>query len=339
MYIVPTTETLKTLLIPAIQQRLAENLPDAQRLFNGFYEGLPGMVMDRYGPTLVIFNHAEPGEHHAIIQAVSRWALDQLPGITAVLLKERQSADERLKNGVLIAGQSLATTIQEMSVQYALDLQMNQDAGFYLDTRNLRRWLLDNMSGRRVLNTFAYTGSLGVAAGVGGASQVFQTDLNPAVLKIAERSWLLNALPKPLHQHQAGDFFRIVGRLRHQGRLFDCVILDPPYFSVTEAGRVDLQEGTTRLVNKVRPLVGHEGWLVVINNALYHPGSDFMAEIMKLCQSKYLQMESMIPIPPDITGYPNTVVDSPPADPSPFNHPTKIVILKAFRKDQRRPAD
>lgn len=322
-------------MIRAIQQRQPANLPEAYRLFNGFYEGLPGLVLDRYGPALVIFEHGQPGEYQNIIQEISRWALENLQGLNAVLLKQRQHSDERAKNGILIRGDRLPESIQEFDVHYALDLQMNQDAGFYLDTRQLRRWLKENMSGLRVLNTFAYTGSLGVAAGVGGASEVIQTDINQHFLKIAEESWQMNDLPQDRSQRQAGDFFRVVGRLRNQDQLFGCVILDPPYFSATEAGRVDLQEGTTRLINKIRPLVGHQGWLVVINNALYLSGEEFIAEINALCQSEYLQFSDIIPIPPDITGYPETIVDAPPADPSPFNHPTKIVVLKVFRKDKR----
>jgi len=133
-----------------------------------------------------------------------------------------------------------------------------------------------------------------------------------------------------------GDFFRVTGKFRNQNQLFDCVILDPPYFSTTEAGQIKLQKGTTSLINKVRPLVGHEGWLVVINNALYLSGKDFMAEIVSLCQSNYLEMESIIPVPADITGYPETIVNGPPVDPAPFNHPTKMVILNVFRKDKKR---
>jgi 23S rRNA (cytosine1962-C5)-methyltransferase len=323
-------------LVYAIQQRRPIDLPQAYRLFNGFYEGLPGLVLDRYGPTLVAYEHGQPGEHREIIQAISRWALESLEGISAALLKTRQAADEHLKNGVLIAGETLPNSIQEFGVQYTLDLQMNQDAGFYLDTRNLRRWLKEKMAGKRVLNTFAYTGSLGVAAGVGGANEVFQTDLHQKYLEIAKKSWALNALPKERCQLVTGNFFRVVGRLRRQDQLFDCVILDPPYFSATEAGQVDLQSGTTRLINKIRPLVGHEGSLVVINNALFHSGEDFMAEINALCQSDYLKMVRRVPVPPDITGYPNTIVDAPPVDPAPFNHPTKIAVLRVFRKDQQR---
>jgi 23S rRNA (cytosine1962-C5)-methyltransferase len=55
-----------------------------------------------------------------------------------------------------------------------------------------------------------------------------------------------------------------------------------------------------------------------------------------LCKGPYLSLEEIIPVPPDVTGYPDTIVDAPPVDPTPFNHPTKIAILKVFRKDQRK---
>jgi 23S rRNA (cytosine1962-C5)-methyltransferase len=131
----------------------------------------------------------------------------------------------------------------------------------------------------------------------------------------------------------AGDFFRVAGRLRADQRLFDCVILDPPFFSSTQAGTVDLLGETSRLVNKVRPLVAHQGWLVVINNALFRSGKDFMAELEDLCHSPYIAFEQMIHIPPDITGFPDTIIGQPPTDAAPFNHPTKIAILRLTRKD------
>ena len=322
------------IIIDAVEQR--RSIPpstNAYRLFNGFYEGIPGLVLDRYGSALVILDHAEPGENSILIDEISQWALQHLTGLDAVLNKVRQSTDDRLRCGILRTGNTLPDVASEFGVQYALNLQMHQDASFYLDTRCLRKWLKENMAGKRVLNAFAYTGSLGVAAGAGGALQVMQTDLKEKFLHIAQQSWTLNNLPAGKVQYLPGDFFRVIGRMRTAGRLFDCIILDPPFFSSTDAGKVDLLGEMTRLINKARPLVAHDGWLVVINNALFLPGAEFMAELGALCQSEYLAFETMIPIPTDITGYPETITSQPPVDPAPFNHPTKIAILKVYRKD------
>jgi 23S rRNA (cytosine1962-C5)-methyltransferase len=306
------------------------------RLFNGFYEGIPDLVIDRYGPALVIFNHTESSMLDGVIQEFIDWVSDHLDGVDSVLLKKRQHPNEEIRNGVLISGESLPKAVIEYGVHYALDLTMNQDASFYPDTRELRRWLRANGAGKRVLNTFAYTGSLGVAAGASGAARVVQTDLNRQFLNLAEKSWQLNDLAQDKCEIIVGDFFRVAARLRHAEALFDIVILDPPFFSTTEAGKVDLEAGTIRLINKVRPLVAHEGFLVAVNNALFLSGEDYMMELQALCESPYLQFEDIIPVPPDVTGTPETVVDAPPVDPAPFNHPTKIALLRAFRKDERQ---
>ena len=309
---------------------------NAYRIFNGFYEGIPGLVLDRYGSALVIFDHSETREFSHLIDEIKHWAVSDFNGLDSVLYKQRQHPESSMRQGQLLVGSQLPDQIVEFGVRYAVDLQLHQDASFYLDTRHLRQWLIDNMAGKRVLNTFAYTGSLGIAAGAGGASHMIQTDLNEKFLLIAQRSWALNQLPVEKHHTITGDFFRVTGRLRNEGTLFDCVIVDPPFFSTTNAGKVDLQDETTRLINKVRPIVAHQGWLVVINNALFHSGASFMAELGSLCKSEYLNLESTITIPTDITGYPETIVTLPPVDPAPFNHPTKIAILKVLRKDLRK---
>lgn len=333
---IPRNQAVPKILNAVQQRELLFDNTNAFRLFNGFYEGLPGLVIDRYYGTLVIFNHEETSYLDETIKTITDWISLNLPGIDSILIKQRRSSNQEMVNGILISGNTISEKITEYDVTYAVNLQINQDASFYLDTRNLRRWLLDHSSGLRVLNTFAYTGSLGVAAGMGGAVEVVQTDINPGFLELARQSWSLNDLDPENCEIIPGDFFRVTGRMRHSERLFGCVILDPPYFSTTEAGKVDLQGEIVPLINKVRPLVAHEGWLVVINNALFVPGIEFINELKALCESPYLTLKEIIPVPPDVTGYPDTIVDPPPADPSPFNHPTKIAILKAFRKDKRK---
>ncbi len=323
-------------IIKAFGYRSSEDLStQAYRLFNGFYEGKPGLVIDRYGPAIVIMNHDQPGIFRVIIEELSGWISTNMQDIQAILLKERLSLDDSMKNGRLIDGRALPDCIDEASVKYALDLQLNQDAGFYIDTRLLRQWLYKNIKGRRVLNTFAYTGSLGVAAGAGQASSVVQTDLNMHFLNVAKISWELNGLNPSSLKFFAGDFFKIIGRMRQDDKLFDCVILDPPFFSDTSAGKIVLENDTVRLINKVRPLIAHGGKLVVVNNSLYLSGEEFFNDIRDLCTSEYLNFEKIIKIPEDMTGYPKTIVSSPPVDPYPFNHPTKIVVLHVTRKDQR----
>ena len=211
---------------------------------------------------------------------------------------------------------------------YAIDLTLHQDASFYIDMRGLRAWLKANASGLSVFNAFAYTGSLGAACRAGGAARVLQVDLNRRFLNLAKDTFSLNGWPIQRADFLAEDFFRLAGYLRRRAETFDLVILDPPFFSATSAGRVDLVGDPARLINKVRPLVRGGGRLIAVNNAIFTSGEEFMRDLEGLGADGYLAVEEIIPALEDICGYPATRLTNPPADPAPFNHPTKIAVLR-----------
>lgn len=311
-------------------------LTNACRLFNGYYEGLPGLVIDRYGKTLLISNHSrQPESLAALVDQVVQICTSTVEEVESILLKTRHSKGLEARKGRLLLGQRLPPEINENGVRYAIDLRLNQDDSFYLDTRNLRAWLKQNSKGLRVLNFFAYTGSLGVAALAGEAAEVLQTDSNAGFLAVAQKSRQLNNLPDKMRLWKS-DYFKAIASLKQNKALFDIVILDAPFFSESRHGKVDLQKEQVKLVNKARPLVAHGGRLILINNALYVPGRQVISEIEELGRSGHIYLEQTIDIPQDVTGYPETIRSQPPADPAPFNHPTKISILKVTRKDQAR---
>lgn len=329
------TEQILSLVARAIEARylfLDERHETAVRLFNGFREGCPQLVVELFGTTAVLYNYADPpAELDAVLTAVPPLLREQFPWLQAILVKTRHGSEDE-KRGVLRWGGPLTSKIREHGVRYALELTLNQDASFYLDTRHVRRWALDNLAGKEVLNTFAYTGSLGVAAAAAGASRVLQTDLNKRFLNVAKTSYTLNGLVIDKKLFQAGDFWRQMSQLNRAGEQFDCVFLDPPFFAQTAAGTVDLNQGMARLVNKVRPLVRHGGHIIAINNALYVSGADYLAELQALCADGYVEVEQLIPVPEDCTGYPHPQTTPPITDPAPFNHSTKIALLKITHK-------
>lgn len=305
----------------------------AFRLFNGFWEGYPSFVADLYGRTLLLHNYANVSEDaEGFVQAAQDFYLAQLPWLEGVVVKTRRGETPEAKNGRLVWGEVMIDRVVEFDVRYAIDLTMNRDASFYLDTRNLRRWVLDNVAGKRVLNTFAYTSSLGVAAQAGGAKRVLHTDLNKKFLNIAKTSYTLNGLPIDKRDFRTADFFSLMKQLKREGRQFEYVFIDPPFFSTTQKGRVDLAQNMTRLINKIRPLVTNGGHIVAINNALFLSGQDYMNALQSLCVGDYVEIESLIPVAEDFTGYPETRVENMIKDPTPFNHSTKIAILKINHK-------
>lgn len=308
----------------------------AYRCFNGFSEGMDGLVIDRFDQTLVISNHSrDPQSLENAIRDTVQFALSQDPKLESILLKTRHSVDATDRLGRLVYGSTLPERIIENGTTYALDLLLNQDNSFYCDTRNLRLWLKDNCRGKSVLNTFAYTGSLGIAALAGGATALAQTDLNPKALAVARRSYQLNDFEKKMTLI-GRDFFSVVNDFKKRGVLFDIVILDSPFFSKTTYGKVDLQAGNRKLINKVRPLVGDGGFLILINNALFVSGRQIMDEVSQMSASGYLTLDQIVSVPADLTGYPDTISGTALVSAAPFNHPTKICVLKVSRKDKTR---
>lgn len=331
---------LLTALETALRARIDSlNKPHqgAVRLFNGFLEGCPDLVVEVYADTLVVLDHTKPQTNlPESVEQIMAFYQAHLPWLTTGLLKRRHSAKEQDRKGILMFGKKPATAILEQNVWYAIDLCLNQDTSFYLDTRNLRQWALKNLAGKRVLNTFAYTGSLGIAALSGGATQVIQTDRNIQFLSLAGISCSLNGFTFQRSDFRVGDFFPQIARLKKEGALFDCLFLDPPFFSSTAKGKVNLMTENTRLINKVRPLVAHNGWLVAVNNALFLSGDIYLSILKTLCADGYMNLETIIPVPNDCIGNPKFADCSQPADPSPFNHATKIAVLRILRKSKNR---
>ena len=335
----PPSVTLLDILGRAIKAR--GNLIDpkhetALRLFNGFLEGDPDLVVDLYARTAVLYNYATPPNTiQILLGAIQQTLLDFLPWLRAIVVKTRHGSGDQDRFGRLVYGENCDRRISEHGVCYAIDVLINQDASLYLDTRNLRMWAIKNLSGKTVLNTFAYTGSYGVAAAVGGAELVVHLDLNRRYLNLAKTSYALNGITVDRSDFIQGDFWKSINRLKRADELFDCIFLDPPFFSTSQGGTVDLLSNNKSTINKVRPLIKDGGYLVAINNALYVSGADYLRTLEDLCEDGYLVIESLIPVPPDITGYAHTQVGNLPVDPSPFNHSTKIALLSVRRKDGR----
>ena len=98
----------------------------------------------------------------------------------------------------------------------------------------------------------------------------------------------------------AGDFWPQISHLKRDGARFDCVIVDPPLFSRTRQGTVDLVEAGQRVLNKVRPLIADGGTLVTINNALFVSGASYLKMLEALCADGYLTLETPHPRPPGL---------------------------------------
>lgn len=313
----------------------------AFRAFNGFVEGDPSLSLEVFGRCLVLHDRGVAPEGDAAkVRAACDEVFARWPWLTCALWKVRRSEDPALRNGRLLRGERghLPTTVREHGVTYAIDLTLNRDASFYVDTSELRRWLLAECAGRSVFNAFAYTGSLGVAARAGGARRVVQVDRSARFLSLARRSWAANGWEKLDRRDMVvEDFFRAVARFKASASLFDLAIVDPPFFSQGPSGTVDLEDEPLRLLDKVQPLVAHGGRIVLVNNALFLSGARWLEALESRCAKGYLAIEHRIDVDPWSVGARDGDLENVwPSDPSPFLHPTKIVVLSVRRKDERR---
>jgi 23S rRNA (cytosine1962-C5)-methyltransferase len=139
---------------------------------------------------------------------------------------------------VLIEGDpadSLTTVVTEAGVRYGIDFAAGYSVGFFMDQRG-NRALLRRIAPRNLLNTFAYTCSFSVVAGLAGG-QTLSVDLSKKSLDRGRKNFALNGLADTGHRFLADDALDVLPRLERRGEKFDAIVLDPPTFSRGNRGR------------------------------------------------------------------------------------------------------
>lgn len=142
-------------------------------------------------------------------------------------LKTRQIQKEN-KQYDKFSEQENRFVIKEQGRKYLVDLEQYLDTGLFLDHRWLRNHVQSFAENKKVLNLFAYTGSISVAAAKGGAKEVISVDTSKTYLKWAEENFALNALRSHKHKFIRAD---VIDYLRNCKDKFDLIIADPPTFS------------------------------------------------------------------------------------------------------------
>ncbi len=222
----------------ALRERLAV-ASDGVRLVHAESDGLPGLVVDRYGDTLV----AQFGA-----AGVERWkpviadALLELTGLTR--LYERSDTSSRQLEGLPAASGWLrgegdtALVLREHGWQLGLDIASGHKTGYYLDQRDNRavcRDLVQRFQLAEVLNCYCYTGGFSVAALAGGAQRVVSVDSSGPALQQAAANVALNGQDAARCEWLDADVNATLRRFIDEGRQFDAIVLDPPKLAPTAA--------------------------------------------------------------------------------------------------------
>lgn len=210
---------------------------DAFREIHAESDGLPGVIVDRYGPYRVI-QLLTAGAEAWRSKLIELAAAD--PGILGVF--ERSDADVRQLEGLPprsgpASGEipSGPVEIRENGLRFLVDLRRGQKTGFYLDQRDHRRLVGQLAAGAEVLDCFTYTGGFSVAALRGGAAGVLAVDSSAPALEMATANVRLNQVDDGRWRTQPGDAFEELRRMRDARRRYDLIILDPPRFAATSA--------------------------------------------------------------------------------------------------------
>jgi 23S rRNA (cytosine1962-C5)-methyltransferase len=216
---------------------------DAYRLVYAEADGLPGLIVDRYGDWLAV-QCLTLGMARRQAEIVALLAdLQQPEGIYA-----RDDADVRRKEGLPLEAGPLEGAAPPDRLQivenghcFWVDVKRGHKTGFYLDQRENRNRAATYCDGAEVLNAFAYSGAFGVVAGLAGARSVVNVEASAEALALAEENLICNGCaPQAM---VAGDVFQVLRHYRDEHRTFDMVILDPPKFASSQGQVLNASRG------------------------------------------------------------------------------------------------
>lgn len=208
---------------------------DAMRLIHGEADGLPGLIVDRYGDVLSV-------QFLAVgVERFKASITEQLLRTTGVKrIYERSDSNARTLEGLaettgwLKGSGATELTIREHDWKLTLDVAEGHKTGFYLDQRDNRKAFADAVRQygcRRVLNCYCYTGGFSVAAFAGGADEVTSVDSSAPALARADAHVALNGFDITKHTTLDADVNQTLRRALEEGQRFDAIVLDPPKFA------------------------------------------------------------------------------------------------------------
>jgi 23S rRNA (cytosine1962-C5)-methyltransferase len=212
---------------------------DGVRLVHGESDGLPGLIVDRYGDTLVAqFLSAGAQRWKAVLTG----ALLEATGLQR--LYERSDTNSRALEGLpeqagWVQGDGeTELEIREHGWRFRVDIAHGHKTGFYLDQRDSRHLFSEHarrLQLQRVLNCYCYTGGFTVAALAGGAAHVTSIDSSGPALARAKEHVELNGFEAARAEFLDADVNASLRRFIDEGRRFDAIVLDPPKLAPTAA--------------------------------------------------------------------------------------------------------
>ncbi|MFD2201030.1 class I SAM-dependent rRNA methyltransferase [Shivajiella indica] len=236
-------------LLQAFQVRKNLGLTDndqtnVYRLVHGEGDGLPGLIIDFYNGTAVIQTHhigifKQGKEISMALQKIYREKLQAVYDKSAETLPKNSGVENRV-----LFGAPQTNLVKEYGCHFEIDWEKGQKTGFFVDQRENRNLLAKYSRGKKVLNTFCYSGGFSVAALKAGATEVHSVDISVKAIELTEKNVALNAGFPGIHQSVVAD---VVKYIREIANDFDIIVLDPPAFAKNIKARHNAVQAYKRL--------------------------------------------------------------------------------------------
>jgi 23S rRNA (cytosine1962-C5)-methyltransferase len=276
------------------------------RLVHGESDGLPGLVLDRYGDAGVLEIHSPAWIPWLrallpVVQAVARPRA--LVGLVSRRLAAHPLCPEPLRGGCLLLGEGEAEALPflESGLRFEAHPFEGQKTGFYLDQRENRRRVGALSGGLSVLNVFSYTGGFSLYAARGGARDTTSVDRSGPALAQAERHFELNRdqVAGARHSTVRGDAFEVMEGMGGEGRRFGLVVVDPPSFAREARQEERALRAYGALTRLALEVLAPGGILVQASCSSRVPPAAFFARIHEAARARGRALEEM-----ERTGHP-----------------------------------
>ena len=260
------------------------------RLVYGESDGLPGLVIDRYGDVLVVQLTT------AGMEAVRDLLLEVLHRVLApsgIVLRNDTPvrALEGLSQEPEIIGDVPETvTLEEGGVQFEVPLAAGQKTGWFYDQRSNRLAMHKYVQNKRVLDVFSYIGAWGLQAAAAGASEVCCVDSSPVAQLFLEKNAAANGLVDRV-RHETGDAFDVLKSMRENKQRFDVVIVDPPAFIKRRKDIKTGEQGYARLNRLAMQVLAPDGILISCSCSMHLAAERLQSILYQSARKQGRQMQ------------------------------------------------
>ena len=272
-----------------LARRIERALKLRERLFNQPYyrlvhaeaDGLPGLVIDRFGAVLVVQSNAAG---MARLEPLVLDALGELLSPEAIVQRNDSPARglEGLASETRVATGSLErpVPVDENGAVFRADLLAGQKTGWFFDQRDNRRFIASMARGARVLDLYCYTGGFAVEAARGGAAAVLGIDGSEPALALAIQAAELNGVGQRC-SFRRGEAFAEAGGLAAKGERFDIVVADPPAFAKSRKGVPAALRGYRKLARLAASVTAGGGILFIASCSFHVDAADFAEAVRR----------------------------------------------------------